>query len=180
MYIKWEPRNQDRRIGKSKFNSALRYFYFLFIQVRRQAQVSADSHICLFLWFKETQSLTSGHADGSWHLQKGQRFPNYCSPTISLSLSSAAKGLGLIKVYFVSPKCLSLQVAPRSQFRFSWAIQGTLLNANLKDSVQILIEITEEWLQSKALKTAVLFRATMEGIWYICLFSIHELMTGFL
>lgn len=63
--------------------------------------------------------------------------------------------------------------------QISLGYQDTFLNANLKDSVQILAEATEELLQSKALKTAVLFRATMEGICYIYLFSIHKLMTSF-
>lgn len=49
MHTKGEPRNQDRRKEKPKFNSALRYFYFPLIQASWQAQVSADSHVCLFL-----------------------------------------------------------------------------------------------------------------------------------
>lgn len=63
--------------------------------------------------------------------------------------------------------------------QISLGYQDTFLNANLKDSIQILAEATE-LLQSKALKTAVLFRATMEDICYIYLFSIHEFMTSFL
>lgn len=80
--------------------------------------------------------------------------------------------------------CLTKMVKPPDTFKkpiqISLSYEDNYLNANLKDIVQILAEATEELLQSKALKTLILFRATIEGIWYIHLFSTHEFMTGFL
>lgn len=44
-------------------------------------------------------------------------------PHTSLGLALSSEGPGVVRVYFVSSKWVSLQVHPRSQFRFSWAIR---------------------------------------------------------